>query len=308
MLRLSILLAGMMILAAGALVAAALLLAPMIPAAGEVLFVSRRDDNREIYVMDLRHNIDHNLTYLRSDDYSPTWVMDGEEIAFISNRTGSSEIYVMGVNGRNLRRITYNNVVELDLSAPRHGSMLTYVAPGKRTGASPRNTDIFMIDLSDTSSTIQITDTVAREETPVISPDGEKIAFTNRAFGYSQVYTIALAAARSGIEATPVPSDARNNSYTPVWAPDGQRILFSAVVDDNLELHLVNDDGSGLERLTHHSRSDMFPAYSSDGEYVVFSSLRASRFWQLYLLDVASGEVRRLTRSGGDDVNPMWRP
>jgi len=71
-----------------------------------IAFVSRRDGNDKIYVM----NVDGtNLIRLTNDSAIasvPDWSPDGTKIAFASNRDGNWEIYVMDADGGNQTRIT----------------------------------------------------------------------------------------------------------------------------------------------------------------------------------------------------------
>ena len=68
-------------------------------------------------------------------------------------------------------------------------------------------------------------------------------------------------------------------------SPDhGARIIFSSNMDDwheklqeyghNLELYLINQDGSGLERITFNTGFDSFPMFSPDGKKLVFGTNR----------------------------------
>ena len=89
----------------------ALSLTPLIAvvdAQGQIAFVSRRDGNPEIYVMNADGKNQRRLTNNRADDWFPSWSPDGRRIAFISERDGhpdrnpgwfTSEIYVMDADG-----------------------------------------------------------------------------------------------------------------------------------------------------------------------------------------------------------------
>jgi len=60
-------------------------------------------------------------------------------------------------------------------------------------------------------------------------------------------------------------------------------------------------------RLTSGLWNDITPAASPDGQRIAFSSNR-SGYWDLYLLDLISGEVTQLTHTPEYDAWPSWSP
>ncbi|MFO8109490.1 MAG: GLUG motif-containing protein, partial [Thermoplasmata archaeon] len=74
------------------------------PDGKQIAFVSDRDNNYEIYIMDLNGTDDDpvhikRLTNNPSSDIFPSWSPDGKQIAFVSDRTGNNEIYIMETDG-----------------------------------------------------------------------------------------------------------------------------------------------------------------------------------------------------------------
>ena len=67
---------------------------------------------------------------------------------------------------------------------------------------------------------------------------------------------------------------------------------------------------SDQRNLTDDPRSDYSPAWSPDGTRVAFASDRDpdSGGNDVYVIDVQSGDVTRLTTGGGIDEYPMWSP
>jgi Tol biopolymer transport system component len=128
------------------------------------------------------------------------------------------------------------------------------------------------------------------------------LVFESDAAGRPAIYTLALAtgtvAALSG--------GAEFSSATPRWSPDGARVVFSSnrahyegVSRDtgtpDLDLWIVNADGSGLARITRDPANEQDPAWAPDGKSVVYSADRDSR-GDLFRLVLATGEVTRLTQ------------
>ena len=74
----------------------------------KIVFESRRDGNREIYVMNSDGSEQTRLTNNPALDNCPSWSPDGSKIAFWSERDGNCEIYVMNADGSEQKRLTNN--------------------------------------------------------------------------------------------------------------------------------------------------------------------------------------------------------
>ena len=64
-----------------------------------IAFVSDRDGDYEIFVMDADGSHVQQLTDNNKNDWDPVWSPDGKRIAFDSNRYGDYEIFVMDADG-----------------------------------------------------------------------------------------------------------------------------------------------------------------------------------------------------------------
>jgi len=102
---------------------------------------------------------------------------------------------------------------------------------------------------------------------------------------------------------------------TPSWSPDGRAIAFSALEAGSTDLYLYDLDTNALHRLTNDLFSDLQPAWSPDGRRLAFATDRftttiASLTFgapELALLDVATGDVRRLPAfESASHANPQW--
>ena len=67
------------------------------PDARSIAFVSTRDGNPEIYVMDQDGGNPRRLTFNPTGDWRPTWMPDSKHILFTSDRVGSNDIYSIEV-------------------------------------------------------------------------------------------------------------------------------------------------------------------------------------------------------------------
>jgi len=62
-----------------------------------------------------------------------------------------------------------------------------------------------------------------------------------------------------------------------------------------------------LLRLTYGEWDDVQPALSPDGKRVAFASNRDG-YWDLYILEISSGEVTRITNTETYEASPSWSP
>jgi TolB protein len=84
-------------------------------------------------------------------------------------------------------------------------------------------------------------------------------------------------------------------------------VVFSYEEDGNAHLFAYIPGKMPLTRLTSGDWDDVTPAASPDGKQIAFSSNR-SGFWDLYLLDLASGKTTQLTDTPDYESAPAWSP
>jgi dipeptidyl aminopeptidase/acylaminoacyl peptidase len=102
-------------------------------------------------------------------------------------------------------------------------------------------------------------------------------------------------------------TDHEGEDGQPSWAPDGNTIVFSSDRDGNLELYLMNVEGSGMERITDDPADDRYPAWSPDGGRIAFMSDREGDINVFTILPDGSG-LEQLTSDPGFDGVPSWSP
>ena len=93
-------------------------------------------------------------------------------------------------------------------------------------------------------------------------------------------------------------------------APATSKIAFSSWRGGNLDIYLMNPDGSEEVQLTHHRRRDAGPKWSPTGEQILFDSDRdgAPGDWDLYLMNADGSNVRRVFPKSAARGNPSWSP
>jgi Tol biopolymer transport system component len=96
------------------------------PAGDQIAFVSQRDGNREIYVVNADGSGLTNLTDHPDAEWRPYWSPDGRRIAFVSWRDDNPEIYALTDDGSVLSRLTDNDTGDWGPSWSPDGTCIAF--------------------------------------------------------------------------------------------------------------------------------------------------------------------------------------
>jgi Tol biopolymer transport system component len=133
------------------------------PDGRRIAFVSDRDANREIYIMDADGSGPARLTNNSAEDRWPSWSPDGQRIAFMSHRDGNDEIYVMNTDGSGQTRLTVSHTWAGYPSWSPDGRRIAFASD--RGG----NWEIYAMD-ADGSGVVNLTNDPASDAEPAWSP------------------------------------------------------------------------------------------------------------------------------------------
>jgi hypothetical protein len=260
--------------------------------ANKIAFVSDRDGNLEIYVMDADGGGQIRLTENPGEDHSPAWSPDGTRLTFVSTRDGNAEIYVMNNDGTGQTRLTQNSATDLNPAWHVDGARLGFVSD--RDG----NDEIYLMN-ADGTNQVNLTNNIGEDSSFSFSPDGTMIAFSSsREDSQFDIYVGSVGQGDGRRLTTAVGDD-----INPSWA---QQIVFESNRDDNDEIYSMGANGGGQTRLTNNTEVDMDPAQAGDGQ-IVFSSSRDGNL-EIYVANAIGGGIARLTTNNFSDVQPALKP
>ncbi len=103
----------------------------------------------------------------------------------------------------------------------------------------------------------------------------------------------------------------------PAWSPDGKEIAFSGMAEGQTDLYIYNLKTKETRQLTHDLYSEVYPDYSPDGHFLIFSSdrktydlIKVNGKWNLHLsrLNLADNTIEdyEYIFPGADCINPCY--
>jgi len=267
---------------------------------GDIVFVSNRDGNNEIYVMNTDGTEAVNVTNNPANDTQPSWSPDGNRIVFVSDRDGDRNIYILEIDTLEITRLTSDNGDNRSPVWSPDGNKIAF--------SSDRFSDFdIMIMNPDGSDQIQLTVDASDETDPTWSPDSNQIAYVSGASGNLDIYVIS---ASDGSPILTLTSD-ENNDYDPTWLPrnDVSLLAFTSNRFGDDDIFVINpSDASGLTQITTDGSNESQPEWSSDGNLIVFVSDRDNNGEEnVYTMTPDGNNVNRLTPNGSRDRQPDWK-
>ncbi len=141
------------------------------------------------------------------------------------------------------------------------------------------------------------------------SPDGQKIAYSKYHYGDHQSLEWDICIYDLVTERKRWITDSFRATY-PVWSPDGMSIVFVAHQNSTANLYIVDVSSDSIHQLTDFSDETyvLTPAYSPDGKSVAFAKSNFDGNTDLYLLDLSSHLIQRVTENPSVDYLPVWHP
>ncbi|NOZ03623.1 MAG: hypothetical protein GXO92_03320 [FCB group bacterium] len=96
----------------------------------------------------------------------------------------------------------------------------------------------------------------------------------------------------------------------PDWSPDGKQIVFVAHKNNTSNLYSIKTDGSGQTQLTQYKGDTQLltPRWSPEGKRIAYAVADPEGRVDLVVLDVETGETRRITDFPAVDYDPVWHP
>jgi hypothetical protein len=262
----------------------------------------------------------------------------------LSSLLSAAKLRILSIAGTLRRSVIANKLRSLFLGgvvlfviAPAFVGLFIYTFGGfdyPQQEAAYLNGKIVFVYTSDSGTGIWTMNADGSNMTPIkesvdgqdlaLSPDGEKIAFTeiHEKLDPSPSASASASASASGpptifvyhvfVKNVDGSGKVRVLNYPaaePAWSPTGQQIAVSSVENESGEcdIFVADVDGSNPPtRLPNKPGCETDPAWSPDGAEIAFSAGSGN---DIYVVNAdGSGMPRRLTDDSGTDIQPSWSP
>ncbi|PWT91920.1 MAG: hypothetical protein C5B56_03125 [Proteobacteria bacterium] len=236
-------------------------------------------------------------------DLSPAISPDGTKLAFAR---GSSpvwrDIFVVPLSGDHEPtgdpvRITDINQVVDTLAWTADGRSLYF--SGAATLAGTRF--LYRVNMGPRPNS-GFVETGIEGSQPAVSPAGGSLVYVRRNIEQTSTWRIHVPprASAEPVQWSRLMSSTRRD-FTADISSQG-RLVFSSVRSGPTEIWTSSLDGSDLKRISSLGAT---PRWSPDGQQIVYQSTANGRA-DIYVIQVASGSIRRLTAGSGADIYPSW--
>ncbi len=286
------------------------------PDGSQIAYVSGQADAPGIYSLNSETGATERLVASEAKLASPAWSPDQQQISFLQYSEGEGHLAVFSLSSSDSAKVqTIDEDVFPFRSAWQSDSSFFYTSDGKikqrivgQEGATTVSFEatVTLARPSYARKIYDLDDTTARPAlgmmTPVVSPDGQSVAFA--ALGDIWVQSIANETLQAITDDSFVDID-------PTWSPDGTQLAFVSDRDGQMNLWVKNLSTEEETQLTDLDQAVGFPVWSPSGERIAFYTRDVRNVWgrgQLHVLTVATGELISLEDSYFVPSKPTWSP
>ena len=269
----------------------------------KIAFVSNRDGNYELYVMNEDGSDQTRLTNYQRSVMEPAWSPDGSRIAFLSDHPESDgsfyiKVYTITADGTELKNLTHDGINAASPIWSPDGTKILFVSWYE----APYQAIKVMNSIGNDQEYLTLENGCSFH--PIWSPDGTKIMFVSlpnleRA---SEIFEMNA----DGSQLSQL-TDTIEWEDDLAWSPNGTKITFTSELDENSGIYVMNSDGSQPIRLTNSNGDDREPVWSPDGTKIAYVSDRDGNA-EIYVMDSDGTHQLNLTHNIGDDFSPKWSP
>jgi TolB protein len=137
-------------------------------------------------------------------------------------------------------------------------------------------------------------------------PGGRSLALTMSYEGNSEIYKIDPSDGRVEARLTNNPGI----DSSPCFSHDGGQIAFVSNRQGSPQIFIMSAMGGGAKRVTFQGKYNQTPRFSprADKPQIAFTGRDERGVFDIFILDLKSGKIDRLTQGHGSNLDPTWSP
>ncbi|MFC1481830.1 ABC transporter permease [Candidatus Neomarinimicrobiota bacterium] len=219
------------------------------PDGNQIVFPSGADNaSRYIHIMDIDGSNEVQLGHGMKPTFSP----DGSKIVFKSSRSGEDKIYIMNADGSQQTKISDTRV--------GNDPSPSFTPSGDRVAFSGSGDagDIYIVGVDGSGLTNLTNNNGFYDYNPSITPDGLKIVFSRKEDVHDNwdIYIMNI----DGTGDTNLTNNLGHSQF-PKVSPNGTKILYLSLINNDYEVYIMNIDGTDITNLTNSPGVDENPQF-----------------------------------------------
>lgn len=257
-----------------------------------IVFVSERDGDDEIYLLDPETNTTEKLTDNNDTDSYPRWSHDKIRILYLSRISPKTYLFVMNPDGSEKINLTPDS----SRINQCEWSPTSYLIACTRPREDLSGDNLIIVDSIDESISIAYM-SPGNIFDIAWSPDGNNIAMAPNDYDGLRIYNITNDTVNEYELGDGFPQKV-------AWSNNGNRLAYSfgpAIQGDFATVHTVKADGRNPRRWVEIGGPEWVQAFSAGDEYVLLESARDGLF-EIFVFDLESKELIQLTDNEVDDT------
>jgi TolB protein len=265
-------------------------------------FTALVDGRSVIHVMQLDSREPIPVTTMMYDARSPQWSPEGTRLAFIAaiNANEPSRLCMAVLPDYQMDCLELSGVISFAW-APS-GDQLVIATNALVDGPSYKT---YLYDLKNRKLSVLL-----EADVPTVhlewSPDGRWISAiaTSVQTTVRFVYLLSTHGQMQRLQLKGMPE-------TLDWHPSGQQLAYDNIdypTFDQLDIHVINVDGTGDHPLTNMRQFAHEPQWSPSGTSLAFQSYGPNESPALYIMDVKAGRTTQISPLGARSSVPTWSP
>ena len=264
-------------------------------------------ESRNLHILDVESAREHPLTRFPSGSVdSETWLPDNRTLVYshasFQGVLGSTaDLGIVSSEGELLRRLT--------LAVNSRFVRPSVSASGKRLLATTETLqhEVWRVPLgldpeSNGRNAVRLLDSSGDPFWTQVSRDGSTLLYNSTAAGSRNLWTMPLDGKAPARQITFLSGNVLTHS---ALSPDRARVAYASHQTGVSKIWVANVDGSNAIQLTDGPEQDFWPAWSPDGRWIAFGSLRGGSP-QLWKVASTGGKVQAITREGGFSGAGGW--